>query len=252
MKFIPDRIRKLFSRKSRKQKAAAPAPATVEAAPAPAPAPEPPKATKPVPDRTAELAPYKTAEGNYLIDLEVAIMGKNDGRYIHMLTSRQTGFQLMLVTPQYLSGVKAVATQAEDYMHKTFGLDVGYVFFRRKDANYHFDGYDELLDLPPGDGFQLLLATEGSDWRPKFAPPPMYALPATGTVLQHPATLLPQFQPQVRYPIMFVNGMDILTPSLPAMPVAPKPEEKKPEEKPAEEAVAQPAAAPPPPSPPKI
>jgi hypothetical protein len=251
MKFIPDRIRKLFSKKSRKQKIETPAPAAVEAAPAPAPAPvaETPKA-KPVPDRTHELAPYKTAEGNYLIDLDVTILGKNNGQFVHMLTSHQTEFQLALVTPQYLSGVKAVATQVEEHMHKTFGLDVGHVFFKRMDANFYFDGYDELLGLPPGNGFQLVLVPEGSNWRPQFAPPPLHAIPGTGTVLQHPVTLLPQFQPQVVYPIMFVNGMDILTPTLPAMPRAPKPEEQKPEEKTAE-AVAMPAAAPPP-SPPKV
>ena len=250
MKFIPDRIKKLFSRKSRKQNAKTPAPAAVEAAPAPAPIPEPPKA-KPVPDRTAELAPFRTAEGNYLLDLNVGILTRNNGQYVHMIANPETEFQLMLVAPQYLSSVKAVATQVEDHIHQTYGLDVGHVFYKRKDANFHFDGADELLGLPPGDGFQILLVPQGSNWRPQFAPPPMFAIPGTGTVLQHPATLLPQFQPQVAYPIMFVNGMDILTPTLPEIPKAPQPEAKKPEEKPAE-AVAQPAAAAPPPSPPKM
>ena len=254
MKFIPDRIRKIFSKKSRKQEAGAtataPAPVVVEA-PAPV-APEPPKVQAAPANRMDELAKFRTPEGNYLLDLNVGIINRHQGQTLQMVKNKETGFQLALASTQYLTSVKSVATHVEDYLQKTYGFDVGHTFYKRKDANFHFDGYDELLGLPPGDGFQILLVPEGSNWTPPFSPPPMYAIPGTGTVLQHPATLLPQFQPQVRYPIMFVNGMDVLTPTLPHIGgVAPretvKPEEKKPEEKPAADAVAQPAAAPPPP-----
>lgn len=249
MKFIPDRLKKLFSRKSAKPEAETPAPAAVVETPAPTP--EPVKERAPPRNRMGELSMRQTAEGNYLLDLDVKILGQHNGNTLHMISNRDTGFQLALLTPQYLSGVKTVSTHAEDHMYNTFGFDVGHVFFKRKDANFHFDGYDELLGLPPGDGFQLLLVPEGSNWRPPYAPPCRYAIPGTGTVLQHPVTLLPQFQPQVVYPIMFVNGMDMLTPQLPKMAVAQpeqkKPEQKKPEEKPAGDAVATPAAAPPPP-----
>jgi hypothetical protein len=244
MKFIPNRIKRIFSRKSRKAEAETPAPAVAEAAPAP----EPVKPKEPDP-RLKRLDTVRTPEGNYLLDLDVAVMEKKDGQYAHIIANRETSFHLVLMGPQFLSGVKKVATEVEDHLNKFYGLEAGHIYYKRRDANFHFDGADERLGLPPGNGFQILFVPEGSNWRPEYSPPPARAIPNTGTVLQHPATLLPQFAPQVNVPIMFVNGLDVLTPQLPAMPKTTQ-IEKKPEE-PAQEPVAQPAAAPPPPSPPK-
>jgi hypothetical protein len=275
-------LKKLFSRKSKKQKAEAqPAAAETSAAapaPEPVPAPEPEQPKAPAPD---PLARFKEPEGYYLLNLNVSVQNKSpDGKYLHMISNRDTDFLLAIVGNQYLPSVKMIATEVENFLYKDIGFDVGHTYFKRKDANFFFDGYDQILGLPPGDGFQLVLVPEGSDWKPQFAPPPMRAIPGTSTVFQHPATLLPQFQPAVIYPIMFVNGFDISQPVSPQIPGAqPKPAEKaaetaaetatqqfngvtmppvtppmqKPEaakeEKPASDAAATPAAAPPPPPP---
>lgn len=254
-------LRNLFKRKSKKEEAAQP-PAAEAAAPAEAPPPPKPEAPK-RPSRLAELETYKQPEGYYLLNLNVGVPGTFGGQHMHMITSPETGFQLALADPRYLAGCKTVAMQVEEFLDRVYQLDAGHVYYKRKDANFFFDGYDELLGLPPGDGFQLVIVPEGSDWKP-FCPPPLYAIPGTGTVYQHPATLLPQFQPAVNYPIIIVNGYDIGTPTLPEIPQAkpvaeqaaanasditkPKPQD---EPKPAADKAetASPAAAPPPPKP---
>ncbi|MEZ0224716.1 MAG: hypothetical protein ACAH83_09200 [Alphaproteobacteria bacterium] len=254
-------LKNLFKRKSKKEQAAPP-PAAEASAPAETPAA--PKQEAPWrPSRLTELERFKQPEGYYLIDLKVGVPGAFGGQHMHMIDSPETGFLLALSDPRYLAGCKTVAMEVEEYLNRVYQLDVGHVYYKRRDANFFFDGYDELLGLPPGDGFQLALVPEGTDWKP-FCPPPLYAIPGTGTVYQHPATLLPQFQPAVTYPIIMVNGYDVLSPVLPEIPQAkpvaelaavnasditkPKPqEEPKPAEAKAETAT--PAAAPPPPKP---
>jgi hypothetical protein len=253
-------LRNLFKRKSKKEQAAPPQAAETSA---PTETPVTPQETPKRPSRLAELERYKQPEGYYLLDLKVGVPGAFGGQYMHMIDSPETDFKVALSDPRYLAGCKTVAMQVEEFLDRAYQLDVGHVYYKRKDANFFFDGYDELLGLPPGDGFQLVLVPEGTDWKP-FCPPPLYAIPGTGTVYQHPATLLPQFQPAVTYPIIMVNGYDVLTPLLPEIPQAkpvveqaaanatditkPKPpEEPKPAADKAETAT--PAAAPPPPKP---
>ncbi|TAL27089.1 MAG: hypothetical protein EPN97_18190 [Alphaproteobacteria bacterium] len=252
-------LKNLFRRKGKKEEAPPPA-APETAAPAPVKE-EPPKR----PSRLGELDLYKEPEGYYLINLNVGVPANVNGHYMHIMKSPETGFMLADSDPRYLAGCKTVAMQVEEFMERVYQLDVGHVYYKRKDANFFFDGYDELLGLPPGDGFQMVLVPEGSEWKPSFCPPPLYAIPGTGTVYQHPATLLPQFQPAVNYPIIMVNGYDITQPVLPEIPGAqpiaeqvaanasdltkPKAaatEEPKPEGKTETPA---PAAAPPPPKP---
>lgn len=236
MKFIPDRIKKIFSRKSRKNETAAPAALqAVEPAPAPAPllTPAPPR------DRTKELAQFRQPQGYYLLDLNIQPPGKQggDGTVLHMMNSRDTDFMLALVNQQPLAGCKQIAMQVEEYLHRRYGLDAGHVYFKRKDAEFYFDGYDELIGLPPGDGFKLVIVPESTSWQPPYCPPARNAIPNTGTVLQHPVTLLPQFQPQVNYRIMYVNGYNIIEPELPRItdptikmpaPVPPPPKPQNP------------------------
>lgn len=257
-------LKGLFNRKKKKEEAAS-QPAVAET-PAPAEPPVAPKQEAPHrPSRLAELDRYKQPEGYYLINLNVKVPGAFGGQHMHMIESPETGFLLALTDPRYLVGCKTVAMEVEEHLNRVYQLDIGHVYYKRKDADFFFDGYDELLGLPPGDGFQLVLIPEGSDLKP-FCPPPLYAIPGTGTVYQHPATLLPQFQPAVTYPIIMVNGYDISKPVLPEIPGAqpiaeqiaanateltkPKPVEAKEELKPADKAeTATPAAAPPPPKP---
>lgn len=256
-------LRNLFKRKSKKEEVAPP-PAVAETGPV-----EPPPVVKDEaptrPSRLAELDRYRQPEGYYLLDLKVGVPGAYGGHHMHMIENPETGFLLAVTDPRYLAGCKTVAVQVEEYLNRVYQLDVGHVYYKRKDANFFFDGYDELLGLPPGDGFQLVLVPEGHDWKP-FCPPPLYAIPGTGTVYQHPATLLPQFQPAVNYPIIMVNGYDITQPVLPDIPKAhpvaeqaaanagdvtkPKPVEAKEEPKPeGKTETPAPGAAPPPPKP---
>src|SRR3569832_605252 len=110
MKFIPDRIKRIFSRKSRKAKTAALVVVVVVAV---APAPEPvvlsPRAPR---DRTNELARFKEPQGYYLLDLNLQPPGRQgpDGNIMHMMNSRDTtDFMLALVNQQPLADCKSIA-----------------------------------------------------------------------------------------------------------------------------------------------
>jgi hypothetical protein len=244
MKFIPDRLKRIFSRKSRK--AETPAPAAAETALPPAAEPQPAKKYTIQDARRAELERYKTPEGNFLLDLDISIPGgAYKGQLVHMIRSYQSDFLLALVGPSPFSQCKTVAMAVEEHMDRAFGFDVGKVYFKHKDGDFWIDGYDQIVGLPPGGDFRIVLVPEGSDWRPEIVMPAQYPIPGTNTVLQHPATLTEPYMPP--WQLLMINGFNVREPQLPDFSVLPPRTEKLKEETPAQPAAASPA----PPQPPK-
>jgi hypothetical protein len=262
MKFIPDSIRRLFSRKSRKDKKAAPA---VEA---PAETPKVEEAPKPEPYinkykamRREELARFRTPDGPYVFSLEIDVPGRispEGGQLVHMIRGRDADFLLALIGPSGFSQNKSVAMQIEEHMFRSFDIDIGKVWFMRtgdpiqdekgrttgKNPDFYMDGYDEMAGLPPGREFKMVLVPEDCDWQPDgIILPTHYRIPGTNTVTQHPAVLL---QPYITpWKLININGYDVAEPRLPEIPGAQAEPVKKEEPKKEEpkEAVAVPASA---------
>ncbi|HYD19424.1 MAG TPA: hypothetical protein VEF76_13190 [Patescibacteria group bacterium] len=187
MKLIPQRLKNLFTRKSKK--AAQPAPAAFETAVAPEPVIEAPKQPSLQEKRLPRLNAFKSENGVYTLGLDIQrpVSGVMGDKTMVMVNNREADIYLMLVGNSPLAGARHVANAIEEHMIKHFGLDVGKTYFKMKNENFYIDGYDAFTGLPPGGQYQVVLVPEGNNWKPPvMVPPARKALPESSPLLSAP------------------------------------------------------------------
>ena len=210
MKLIPQRLKDLFTRKSKKDAVATPA--SVETAVAtPEPVVEAPKQPTLQEKRLQRLTTYKSEEGVYTFNIDITqpngVMGD---KTMLMVSNRDTDLFVAMIGHSPLAGTRDLANAIEEHMIKHLGLDVGKTYFKMKNENFYIDGYDAFTGLPAGSSYQMVLVPEGNNWRPPvMVPAARKAVPDTCPLLSKP-TLPPWLQQKLS------NG------NKPKPPVAPK------------------------------
>lgn len=200
MSFIPKKLKDIFTRKAKTDKAAPAASARAEAPLPETTAPEVQQAFKAAQEKTPEASPkispyaekrlaalarFKNAEGHYQFGLEISQPDKTKGRNLFLVTSREADLYLALITAQPLAGISTMASSFKETLEKNTGLKNPGVFFRLRGSDYYIDGRDEFLALPPGPSFQLVIVPEGCEKQPP-APLPRKAPPESCALLRLP------------------------------------------------------------------
>lgn len=188
MKLIPQRLKDLFTRKSKKD--ASPAPASVETAVAtPEPVVEAPKEPSVQEKRLSRLNLFKSEEGVYTFNLDITQpSGVLGDKTMLMVSNRDTDLFVAMIGHSPLAGTRDLANAIENHMIKHLGLDVGKTYFKMKNENFYIDGYDAFTGLPAGSSYQMVLVPEGNNWRPPvMVPPARKAVPESSSLLSKPA-----------------------------------------------------------------
>ena len=203
MKFIPQRLKNIFSRKSKKKgkPVPPPVPAALEGAgAATAPASQqtaPAIPEKPKPFRKEEdLRFHKQDEGCYLLDMDIKFVTQmkeepHKGKNLIMVTSKEIDLYLAYINSGPLVSAKALAAIVQETVGKNFGMEDTTVYFRTRPTReqptpYHLDPADDFTGLPPAGGqFQIVLIPKDCDWRP-FTSAPRKTPPGTSPLLRPP------------------------------------------------------------------
>ncbi|MBI1216242.1 MAG: hypothetical protein GC185_10555 [Alphaproteobacteria bacterium] len=196
MKFIPQRLKNIFSRKGRKQPAK-PAPAAAQQAETPK-APKQPETPAPVlPWRSPEeLKRHRQDEGYYLIDMEIKYAtevkdGPHKDARVLMITSPDISLSLALVSNSPLAGAGQLAKIVNAAVKLNFGMEDTAVYFRARPTSgaksgFYIDPADDFTGLPPvGSQFQIVLIPKDCAWRP-LTSIPRKTPPGTSSLLRPP------------------------------------------------------------------
>lgn len=204
MRFIPRKIKNLFTRKSKKAQKEAIAVPAAAAAEAAAPAPDEAKIRQAAEKRRARqekklesLARSKTGDGIYALDLDIGQPSPAyDGRTMVMVSSREADYYRAFIGSGALAGGNRVAQDLKEFLKEECGLDSGKAYLRLKNEKFYLHAEDEYIGLPPGDAYQILIVPEGVKWKPPVYVPARRAAPAGSDPLLQPPLLPPYLRAQ--------------------------------------------------------